>query len=106
MDRSELTSHPSGWLFFWENVVGYKIREGEKFSSITDFTPDDTDTKMYIAPWGGTTLQELIDKAQQKWPGCDVTNLHIDSEYIHTHCIYYDRYDSGDYTNYITIELK
>lgn len=71
-----------------------------------DFTPDDTDTKMYISGETYVTLQEILDKAKEKWPDAKPEQIMIDPQHIHTHALGYDRYDPSDYTNYIVLELK
>lgn len=76
-------------------------------SSIVDFEPDDTDTEMYIACDGVSwTLQELMEKINAKWPNHKPDEIEIKAEYIHTQCLYYDRYDSGDYTKYLHISYN
>ena len=80
--------------------MGYSTR-----GSITDFEPDDTDTEMYIVSTG-ETLDDIIEKARTKW-GKDINlgDIIIESEKIHTSCIYYDGYDGGDWTNYLKLTL-
>jgi hypothetical protein len=75
-----------------------------KNGSITNFWPDDTDDMLYIQDSYGISLIEIISKATEKWPGVRLDDLEISAEYIHTHCIYYDLHDSGDYTNFIVIK--
>lgn len=82
--------------------MGYTTRPG---TSITDFWPDDTDTRIYIATDGGSLpLADLLAKAKEKWPGATLENTEISCEKIHTHCIYYDLYDAGDYTDFLIIQ--
>lgn len=76
--------------------MGYTTERG-----IRKFWPDNTDRTKYI--YGGASLSELIDTAQQHWPGCDLENIVIDSEYIHTDCLGYDLFDPGDWSLFITI---
>lgn len=74
--------------------------------NIKDFWPDDDDKTIYIPsdiPW---SMQELIEKANQKWPHIKMSDIEISSEKIHTHCLTYDRYDPGDYTNFIILSLS
>lgn len=80
--------------------MGYTIRPG---TQIKDFWPDDTDDKIYLDGSYGTDLITIMTKAKEKWPKADFANIEIESEYIHTHALYYDRYDSSDYTNFIII---
>ena len=83
--------------------MGYSIRPG---TQIRDFHPDDTDTEMYISSDFFLDLKELQEKINEKWPGASAENIDITSEYIHTHCLGYDCYDPGDYTNFIVIRRK
>jgi hypothetical protein len=80
--------------------MGYMKRPG---TEITDFTPDDTDTTMYIEGSMYVDLITLLNKAKEKWPEADFADINIDAEHIHTHALYYDRYDGSDYTNYIVL---
>jgi len=81
--------------------MGYSQR-GE----ITDFSPDDTDKVMYIVSCTIFSMEELINRIKEKWPNTSMADIEISAEYIQTQCLYYDRYDSGDYTNYIVITNK
>jgi len=67
---------------------------------IDSFEPDDTDEEFYIA--NSATLSDIMDRAKVKWPD-GWADLDIESEYINTDCLYYDRYDPGDYTRYLKI---
>jgi hypothetical protein len=33
-------------------------------------------------------------------------DIEVTSEKIHTHCIYYDLYDAGDYTDFIVLKYN
>lgn len=79
--------------------MGEHIRPG---TSITDYTPDDDANTFYI--YEHESLAEIIDRARSKW-GEDIKfdDIKIEAEYIHTHCLYYDKYDPGDYTNFLRI---
>ena len=81
--------------------MGYTTRPN---TQIRDFWPDDTDTTMYIES-NSITLNDLIRKAQDKWPGIDLNDIAITSEEIHTQCIGYDMYDPFDYTNFIVLQI-
>jgi hypothetical protein len=83
--------------------MGYSTRK-HAHGSITEFWPDDTDTMIYIAADSYTSLAALRQRIEDKWPGSSEGRIVISSEYIHTDCIGYDRYDPGDYTKFITIE--
>lgn len=80
---------------------------GWEITQIRDFTPDDTPDKFYIE--GSSDIETIIEQAMKKWPQTNhqlnLDRLRITSEYIHTHCLGYDLYDPGDYTNYLCIEL-
>lgn len=79
--------------------MGYGTRNN---GNITTFWPDDTDDTIYLE--GNYSLAEIFLKATEKW-GNDISldDIDISSEYIQTDCIYYDRYDPMDYTNFIVI---
>jgi hypothetical protein len=83
--------------------MGRTTRPG---TSITDFQPDDTDTKMYLNSTIHYHLQQLLEMIKEKWPAADLDKIVIGAEHIHTECLGYDRYDPGDYTNFILIENK
>lgn len=81
--------------------MGQTTRPG---TSITDYWPDDTDTQMYIPSSSSLNLMDLFDKAKEKWPELvNAEQIEVTSEKIHTHCIYYDLYDAGDYTDFIVL---
>lgn len=82
--------------------MGYGKRRG----TIVTFWPDDTETTMYISSDSFTSMSDLFKKISEKWPGANMNDMHISAEHIHTDCLYYDRYDAGDYTNFIVIEYK
>lgn len=88
--------------------MGYTTRK-HSGGEITDFWPDDTDTCFYLATGisGSTyTMAELLERAKEKWgKTTELINLEIGAEYIHTSCLYYDRYDSSDYTTFIKVTL-
>ena len=80
--------------------MGYSMR-----GQIRTFWPDDNETEFYKHE--SATLAEIIEDAREKW-GQDIQFEHIrvSSEYIHTDCLGYDRYDSIDYTEFLKIELR
>lgn len=80
--------------------MGYTTRRG---TEITDFSPDDTDTTMYLDSSIPKSLEEILAAINEKWPGASPSNIEIGAEKIHTHCIGYDLYDPGDYTNFLVI---
>lgn len=69
-----------------------------------DFWPEDAATEFYC--YDSEDLESILERAQEKWPGIGPGALRISAEYIHTHCIGYDRYDPGDYSNFLRISLK
>lgn len=82
-----------------EDDMGQFKRAG---TEITDFWPDDSDTEIYLED-SITTLQDIIDKAQEKWPTMPFSEVQINPKKIHTHCLYYDRYDPSDHTDFIVL---
>ncbi len=78
--------------------MGYSTRNN---GQIKDFWPDDTDDTVYFA--GSVGLRDIIDMIQSKWPNADQSEIDITSEYIHTSCLTYDRYDSSDYTEFVVV---
>lgn len=83
--------------------MGYFKRNG----GIECFTPDDTETEMWIDGSVGYSFTEIRSKIIEKWPNVslDDYDIRVTAEYIHTDCLTYDLYDSGDWTKYIKIEL-
>lgn len=72
------------------------------------FSPDDTDTEFYIAGnFSAQSLRVILKLAREKWGDyIDINELLIEPEYIHTHALGYDCYDSSDYTRYLRIEYN
>ena len=67
--------------------------------------PENTVDILYIEslfPMNVADLLEVINK--HFGPNIGLEELNISSEKIHTRCITYDKYDPGDYDNYIIIE--
>lgn len=84
--------------------MGYKKRSG---TNITDFWPDDTDKEFFISTESYVSLAEVLDKAREKWStDVDLEKLNIEAQHIHTYCLGYDRYDAGDYTDFLRITLR
>ena len=81
--------------------MGYFKRFG---TDITDFWPDDDENTLYLST-GFLTMADLLEHAKDQF-GEDVKpeNIEVSAEKIHTHCIYYDLYDAGDYTNFIVLK--
>jgi hypothetical protein len=79
--------------------MGYTYR-----GAIKDYWPDDTDTEFYIA--GTRSIAEIVELAKEKFgDNIDLNDVEIHSEYIHTSCLGYPRYDPGDYTNFTVVTL-
>jgi hypothetical protein len=81
--------------------MGYSTRK-HFGGTIESFWPDDSETEFYISD--GTSLYVIIETCKEKWLDVEFDNIQITSEYIHTDCLGYDCYDSGDYTCFIKIE--
>lgn len=85
--------------------MGYGTRDGQLGHTIRTFWPDETDTKIYIpASDYNPSMEELMGKIEEKWPGSSMGRIQIGAEHIQTDCLGYDLYDSSDYTMFITIE--
>lgn len=82
--------------------MGYSYRNG---GQIKDYWPDDDENTIYLSS-SCDSLQDLIELAQNKWPGISLSEIEITSEKIHTHCLTYDLYDPGDYTDFIIFRKK
>ncbi len=76
--------------------MGYRM-EG----AIRSFWPDDDEKTIYRA--GECSLEEILELIAEKWPDATPDQITITGEKIHTDCLTYDRYDSGDYTDFIVI---
>lgn len=81
--------------------MGYERRLGPY--DIVDYTPDNDQDILYIRSNSEINLDDLIDQIEDHFGTRDLSKFSISSEYIHTRCIYYDIFDSGDYDNYIII---
>lgn len=87
--------------------MGYGTRKGGIGGDIRTFWPDDDENTLHIEAGfccNPPSLQELLDNAQQKWPGTPLGQIQISAEHIHTDCIGYDRYDPSDYTDFIILK--
>lgn len=83
--------------------MGYGTRGGQLGHTIRTFWPDDDENTMYLDATQIWSLSDIHAKIEEKWPGASSENLRISSEKIHTDCLGYDLYDSGDYTDFIVI---
>lgn len=84
--------------------MGYQRREGQY--NIVDYTPDNDENTLYIRTDDYTDFEEIIAQTRKHFGTNNISDFLISSEYIHTRCVYYDLYDSGDYDNYIVIRRK
>ena len=76
-------------------------------TQIRDFTPDDTAETLYLDSSCSWALSDLLERARQKWgEAIAVDDLSIEADYLHTHCLGYDRYDPSDYTKYLVITYR
>jgi len=73
---------------------------------IQNYWPDDSDSSFYIASDWATPLSEILETIKEKWPDTSLDDISIEAMYFHTHCIGYDLYDPGDYTNFLCIRRK
>ena len=56
---------------------------------------------------GGLDFADIIERIESHFKiPFHPSDFLITAELIHTYCIYYDMYDSSDYTNYFVIQLK
>ena len=44
-----------------------------------------------------------MEQIKDKWPDAQFEDIEISAEHLHTDGLYYDQYESGDYTEYIVI---
>jgi hypothetical protein len=85
------------------DIMGHGTRRGQLGHTIRTFWPDDTGSEMFIDATHSTSMADLMQKIYEKWPDASLENITITSEKIHTDCLGYDLYDSGDYTDFIII---
>lgn len=83
--------------------MGYGTRAADLGHTIQTFWPDDDENTMYIDTTVYTTMQEIMEKIDEKWAGSSLSNINISAEKIHTDCLGYDLYDDSDYTDFIVI---
>lgn len=77
--------------------------------NITNFTPDDTPTKLHIqTDYQSFSFAELMEAAKDHFGlnADELDRIEISAERIHTRCVYYDLYDPGDYDNFIVLTLR
>jgi hypothetical protein len=83
-------------------IMGYS-----KIFDRTDYWPDSTEDKLYIADGTVYDLSDLHDIARDwfKTNAPDV-ELIIELENIHTSAIYHDQHDAADYTMFYVLQRK
>lgn len=71
---------------------------------IRNFQPDNDTSTLYIPCYGNVGIHELNEKIEEHF-GISLMdgNFEICAEHIHTSCLGYNRYDPGDYTDYIVV---
>ncbi len=71
---------------------------------IKHFWPDDDKDTLYIEAGSGCSFEYIRDRMLENFGEfMEMEDYSISSEYIHTDCLGYDRYDPGDYTNFLCI---
>lgn len=82
--------------------MGYYYRFG---TNIQCFQPDDDANNLWLQY--DIELPYLLSQIRQHFgEDAKLEDFCIAPEYIHTDCLGYDRYDPGDYTNYLHIYRK
>jgi len=66
-----------------------------------EFRPDDTATEFYLHT--SATVEDILLAIKLKWSEISLGDVEISAEHIHTRCLTYDLYDSGDYTDFLKI---
>jgi hypothetical protein len=84
--------------------MGYTTRPGRYGGEITDFWPDDGPDHFWLMSDSQNSIAAIIEMAKERW-GQDINlnDILIESQRIHTECIYYDLHDPGDWTDFIMI---
>ena len=77
------------------------LRDGH----IKDLKLIDDENEMYICSnCEELPFNELVERIKSHFgEDTDFSEITIESEYIHTECLAYDRYDPGDYGSYLVI---
>jgi hypothetical protein len=81
--------------------MGYTTRPR---TEITDFWPDDGPDHFWLTSSSQPSIAAIIEMAKERW-GQDINLNHIliESQRIHTECVYYDLHDPNDWTDFIWI---
>ncbi len=64
----------------------------------------DDENEMYIRR-DERPLSEILEMAQEHFK-CEISELNIEAEHIHTSCLTYDLHDASDWETYIIITRK
>jgi hypothetical protein len=68
--------------------------------------PKNDENTLYLDGGWSWPLSELIEKITEHFGQIALDKLDIRAEHIHTRCLTYDLYDSGDWDTYIVITRK
>ena len=71
-----------------------------------DHIPEDTEKEMWIENNGGLTMQGMVYRCNQKWPGVSLEDINIKPVHHHEYCVYYDLHDPSDYVDYLVFEIE
>lgn len=83
--------------------MGYFTRNN---GQIKCFWPDNTETEFYKQSGCGLNIHETLKEAAAHFKTSTYELMEhgtIEGEKIHTDCLTYDCYDSGDYTDFLCI---
>jgi len=71
-----------------------------------NYWPDNDKNNLYIeAHHRGIDFELVIESIKSHFgEDAKLEEFTIEAEYIHTNCLWYDCYDSSDYTNFLHIE--
>lgn len=80
------------------------MAEYKEANGTRSFAPDDDKNTFYIECRFGFDMELLIEKIHEKFgPDVDMSMVKIEPQHIQTRCLGHDRYDPGDYDDYIVI---
>ena len=82
--------------------MGYQYRY-EKNGEATNCFPVDTSTELWIEMHGDKSILDLFERAKEKWPNKDFSEITMDVVNHHQYSIYYDLYDNSDYVQYLVL---
>lgn len=68
---------------------------------ITSFSPDNTDTELFIPCYNPISMISIIDQAKTYFGDrANISNIDIEPLYVHN-----DFYNPGDYTKYLVVSI-